>query len=141
MEIDWSQILLGFVTGGGFVGLVTTYYQLRQERIERARARFREIVLTKDFLELLGHISHMAWALKKYETTQADFTKTAEQFAEVVRRPMNGAVLWFLGPEIRQRVTSVLDLLDTRAPAESVRREAKLLSDDLRNMLGFGVLE
>jgi hypothetical protein len=52
--MDYLQILLSLVGGSGLAGWILTYVQLRHQRLVEARHLFRDIVLTKDMLELLA---------------------------------------------------------------------------------------
>ena len=55
-EIDYVQILLGFLGGSGLVGLVLTYLQLREERREKARERLSGLVMTSELRRYLGSL-------------------------------------------------------------------------------------
>jgi hypothetical protein len=57
-EIDYVQILLGFLGGSGLVGVVVTYIQLREERKERARDRLIGLVMTSEMGRFLGSLGN-----------------------------------------------------------------------------------
>jgi hypothetical protein len=63
-EIDYIQILLGFIGGSGLMGLIVSYMELSQERKQRAREQFRELVLTSDFRNLLRSIQMTLYLLR-----------------------------------------------------------------------------
>lgn len=62
-EIDYVQILLGFLGGSGLVGLVLTYFQLREERKEKARERLSGLVMTSELRRYLGSVGTQAGLL------------------------------------------------------------------------------
>ena len=59
-EIDYVQILLAFLGGSGFTGLAVTYVQLREERKEKARDRFGDLVMTSEMRCFLGSMGSHA---------------------------------------------------------------------------------
>jgi hypothetical protein len=84
-EIDYVQILLGFLGGSGLVGLILTYFQMREERKEKARERLSNLVMTSELRRFLGSLGAQMDTLpeglelvKKLLVAQADQKRSDE---------------------------------------------------------------
>jgi hypothetical protein len=143
MEIEWAQILVGAIGGGGIVGFVTQLWtfntQLREERKERARARLQELTLKPEFMELLAAISRMT-VLMKREHTADEFAQAIKAYEEAMSKPINDAVMFFLPDVIAIRLYVAWDLL-AGGDHNGAQIELAKLADSLKERLGLDVLD
>jgi hypothetical protein len=143
MEVEWAQVLLGAIGGGGIVGVITQYWifktQFREERRERARARLQQLTLGPEFMRTLAAMTRIAFLMEK-EVTKDELEKAIELYREAMNTPMSSAVMYFLPDTISIRfykVTNLLEAMDLKA----ARIELARLSDDFKETLGLDVLE
>lgn len=141
-SIDYSQtiiLLASLVLGGsGIAGWIMTYIQLRHETKERALQQFRELVLTKDFLEFLGMLRRHAELMAKGESLARsreqilnDKSLTPEEKTRRIKELENrmGGSLAQLTDQARQAATDFTETVN------KIRKTGALflLSDKIEN--------
>jgi hypothetical protein len=156
-------VVLGYLIGGaGIAGLVTSYFQLREQRKEQARSHLRETALTPAFRKALGTMFMVVPLAEELgaapkdgkessllkETLQSimdlhwDDAMNPDVYSSLLFLPKN-LQLEFLGlmSSIRQLVhTSYESLLQQKTVASDLADLAakfERLSIDLRKVLGI----
>jgi hypothetical protein len=100
-DIDYVQILLGFLGGSGLVGLVVTYLQFREERKERARDRFSGLVMTQRLRLVFGTLALLFININRSMTLLRELT-APEMLMEVTKDPRNTTVFRRKAKEARK---------------------------------------
>ncbi|MGA3406001.1 MAG: hypothetical protein ABSD49_09755 [Candidatus Bathyarchaeia archaeon] len=158
MAIDWMAVA-AFVAGAGIVGtiasILTTWMQFQHESKESARSRFREMMLSEDFVQVLGcvysivNLVNLRDGLANNRSAKArtavvmiDQKIDAEirKLGKAGVRPGSLAVMLLLPKKIREELQTIMNLVQEK-DAASVAKEMETLTKDLKEILGFSILK
>jgi len=163
VEIDYLQLALAFLGGSGVTGLVLAYWQTLEERNERARTAFRELILTPEFLRMLLvfqqlRILHETQETFKRERRASVFIKQSiiqitdqsqldalfadadKEFLRTEREVIDSGIPLLIPERMRQTISAIHRSLDDR-DLESINKQIRLLSQELREILGLRWLD
>jgi hypothetical protein len=171
MDIDYLQLFLVLLGGSGLAGWLLTYLQFREERQERVRLHFRELVMTKDFLALLGCLHSLLVIMNAVadlekgskptmlvKDTQGQSSLVQIEHVDDLRPEfeswlrnlsvghdtlMRSGVLFLLPDRINLQIIAALQCARDYGPhnAEPVRYQLRLLSVELKKILGLRILD
>jgi len=162
-EIDYVQLALAFLGGSGVTGLVLAYWQTREERNERARSAFRELILTPEFRRMLVvfqqlRILHEAQDTFKRERRASVFVRQSiiqiadqsqldtlfadadKEFLRTEREVIDSGIPLLIPERMRQTINAIHRALDDR-DLKSIKEQIRLLSQELREILGLRWLD
>jgi hypothetical protein len=149
-----ESLLLVILGSSGLAAWCLTYLQLRLERKRHARAYFRELVLTRSFLEYLGAVYTFSRTLVPIKTKE-EVAKRSNEIADLtdtIQKAINATILqgtpYLVPQEFIEQVMKVDTLArkvgkDTLADVfnesdrAALEKEADRLGELLRQMLGL----
>jgi hypothetical protein len=83
---DVGQFVSLLIGGSGIGAWAFTYMQMQQNRRERARAYFHQIVLTPEFLKMLGNLFALNMQIQRYASSEEHAETEAKRLAGVAGR-------------------------------------------------------
>jgi hypothetical protein len=114
VEYDWPSIVSIAFGSSGIVAWLLTYWQVKEERKNRAREHFRQIVLTPDFMDYLGLLVSLlrtVGMIKNEDDLKEHIDELKNLRTEFLKKVVSGGTMFFLSSQLLMRIVKLSELL------------------------------